>query len=201
MSGYIAIGLSWLLFGLLHSLTATHWFKQWVQSVHLIPQPYYRLIYNGIALITFLPVLLTLQEGPVDWLGSWRGSAWIGSLLIVSGSLVGLLAFKEYDIVDFLGWPMNSPLKESAESEGLRQDGLLRYVRHPLYLGTISALLGLLANQPDWKHLMFSLVAFTYLRIGIYFEERKLVKTFGEAYLRYQHQVPMLFPYRFAPHR
>ncbi|WP_332369713.1 hypothetical protein [Spirosoma telluris] len=63
------------------------------------------------------------------------------------------------------------------------------------------ALLGLLANQPDWKHLIFSLSAFAYLRVGIYFEERKLVKTFGEDYVRYQLQVPMLFPNRFAPHR
>lgn len=200
MVGYISIVLSWLLFGVIHSLSATYWLKQWTQTARLIPSPYYRRIYNSIALITFLPVLLVLRETPVNRLGAWHGSIWTGGILIGVGALIGLLAFKEYDLSDFSGWPTNAQTTQPNESGGLRQDGLLQYVRHPLYLGTICALLGLLAYQPDWKHLLFGVSAFTYLRVGIYFEERKLVKTFGEAYRRYQRQVPMLFPYRFAPH-
>jgi protein-S-isoprenylcysteine O-methyltransferase Ste14 len=34
-----------------------------------------------------------------------------------------------------------------------------------------------------------------YVLIGTWLEERKLVLEFGEAYLRYQRQVPMLIPF------
>lgn len=74
MVGYIAIFLSWLLFGLIHSLSATYWLKQWTNTSRLIAQSYYRLIYNGIALITFLPLLGVLWKAPVDWLSHWHGS-------------------------------------------------------------------------------------------------------------------------------
>ncbi len=33
-----------------------------------------------------------------------------------------------------------------------------------------------------------------YVRIGIYFEEKKLVKEFGDIYNKYKLQVPMLIP-------
>jgi protein-S-isoprenylcysteine O-methyltransferase Ste14 len=34
-----------------------------------------------------------------------------------------------------------------------------------------------------------------YVIIGTYLEEKKLVREFGNAYVKYQHEVPMLLPF------
>jgi len=78
---------------------------------------------------------------------------------------------------------------------GFREHGILRYVRHPLYLGMILALFGVLVYQPTWANLIFLLAASLYIRIGIYFEERKLIGEFGELYRHYRRRVPMLVPH------
>ena len=35
-----------------------------------------------------------------------------------------------------------------------------------------------------------------YILVGLYFEERDLVRQFGERYLRYQREVPRLLPWK-----
>ena len=105
--------------------------------------------------------------------------------------MIVLGALKYYDMAEFTGWP---PAKQSGQVGTLQQRGLLHYVRHPLYSGILVGLVGLVVYQPDWKHLIFSLAAFGYIRIGIYFEERKLIRTFGDAYVHYRQRVPMLIP-------
>ncbi len=106
------------------------------------------------------------------------------------GVLLGGFALKSYNLAEFIGWPAS----QVAQTGNLQQKGLLRYVRHPLYLGIILALSGLVLQYPDWKHVLFGLLAFLYIRIGIHFEEKKLVRTFGDAYIQYRQRTPMLIP-------
>lgn len=190
--GYGSLAISWILFGTLHSVTASLWFKHWVITIIGLPKSYYRLAYTGFSLTTFLPVLFTLRAAPIDPLfTNWDGSLWVGGLLISAGVLIGLLSFKQYDLAEFIGWPVRH---QSAADGSFRQDGLLRLVRHPLYLGILLILIGLLIYQPNWKHLLFDLLAFAYLRIGIHFEEQKLIREFGSQYIQYRQRVPMLIP-------
>lgn len=191
MSAYLFLLLSWLFFGVVHSLTAAPRFRQWATQAGRLPVPYYRLFYNIVALLTFLPVLLSLRAAPADWLSPWRGSLVGGGLLMGLGCFLGWRAFWQYDLALFVGWPIR-PAPNAPEA--LQQGGLLRYSRHPLYLGMVVALAGLLISQPDWRHVVFGLAALLYIRIGIYFEERKLINTYGDAYRRYQRQTPMLIP-------
>jgi protein-S-isoprenylcysteine O-methyltransferase Ste14 len=51
-----------------------------------------------------------------------------------------------------------------------------------------------LAPTVTWNMLGFNIGASLYLIIGMYFEERKLLREFGVEYERYQKQVPILFP-------
>ncbi|MFD2933817.1 methyltransferase family protein [Spirosoma flavum] len=83
-------------------------------------------------------------------------------------------------------------VKKSDIRGGFRQRGILGYVRHPLYLGIILALFSIFLYQPTWANLIFLLAASLYIRIGIYFEERKLIEEFSELYRHYRRRVPML---------
>ncbi|UFH57216.1 isoprenylcysteine carboxylmethyltransferase family protein [Spirosoma sp. KNUC1025] len=188
---YLVIVLSWIVFCGIHSITASLWFKQWVATRFGKLNRYYRLIYNGLALLTFLPVLWLHRMAPVDYVSSWQGSSWIGIVIIAIGLAVAVTALRGYDLAEFMGWPLS--VNQSGQP-ALRQSGMLSYVRHPLYTGIVLLLLGIWLLQPSWSYLMLLLLGVLYIRIGIHFEERKLIATFGRTYQQYRERVPMLLP-------
>lgn len=75
--------------------------------------------------------------------------------------------------------------------------GVFSIVRHPVYLGTILAVLGLVI-------LTLSIISFVIWIIFVAFycyissyEEKLLLARFGQEYEEYRKKVPMLFPIRF----
>jgi len=68
-----------------------------------------------------------------------------------------------------------------------------RYVRHPIYLG---AYLFLWGGVVDEFALQTAIWASAYLYIGTWFEDQKLIKQYGQAYIDYRQKVPSVFPYR-----
>ncbi|MBN8824320.1 MULTISPECIES: isoprenylcysteine carboxylmethyltransferase family protein [unclassified Spirosoma] len=188
---YVLILASWFVFGLIHSLTASTWLKQTVALRLGWLSRYYRLLYNAIALLTFLPVLWLHWKAPVEYVSTWQGTALVGLPITMLGAGIALIALWGYDLGEFIGWPVSS---QQDTGQGLRQTGLLQYVRHPLYTGILLCLLGIWITQPTWSHTLLVLAAALYIRIGIYFEERKLVSIFGDSYKTYRQRVPMLFP-------
>lgn len=70
---------------------------------------------------------------------------------------------------------------------------LYQYVRHPLYLGLLLIFWATPAMTHD--HLFFAEVMTAYILIGIYFEEKDLLRQFGDEYQHYQGKVPMLIPF------
>lgn len=69
---------------------------------------------------------------------------------------------------------------------------LYRVMRHPLYAGFLLAFWA--APQMSLGHLVFAGVMTVYILIAIGFEERDLIATFGERYLRYKESVGMFWP-------
>lgn len=189
---YVYLIGGWFAFSLIHSLTATQWLKRKLTTRSTKSIRYYRLAYNGLSLATFVPVLILHQKTPIDYLSNWHGSVMIGVMILGAGLIIGVIALTSYDLSEFIGWPES---KKRDIKGGFREHGILRYVRHPLYLGMILALFGVLVYQPTWANLIFLLAASLYIRIGIYFEERKLIGEFGELYRHYRRRVPMLVPH------
>jgi len=154
---------------------------------------WYRLFFNTVAGVTLLPVLALVPLLPDRMLYA-APSPWRWTLLFVEGAavLLAVLPFIQTDIWHFLGLrqlmqavpPAHMPFKEV---------GLYRQVRHPGYFFSVIFL---------WTSPLMTLnqallyAAFTlYLWVGAIFEERKLVREFGEVYRDYQRRVPMLIPW------
>lgn len=76
----------------------------------------------------------------------------------------------------------------------LKVEGIHRFVRHPLYSGTILLVWGLFFIFPMLNNLIAVVLLTLYVLIGISFEEKKLIKEFGEKYEIYISTVPKLIP-------
>ncbi len=191
MRSYLLQIFFWAAYGVLHSVLAGTRTKHFFQQKMGKSFRYYRLIYNGIA-FTLLVALWWYQRGlPAERL--WIGYFWVdvlGSVSLFVGAIVAFLALKEYDLGEFLGLLF---LKKQAPNQ-LKTSGMLHYVRHPLYTGTFLVVWGLFLKDATLKTLIMAICITIYTLIGIYFEEKKLISSFGDDYLAYRRRVPMLFP-------
>ncbi len=192
MSPYFYIIISWLLFGGLHSILASNPVKRRLGRRMGKSYQYYRLVYNLVAFGTFWMVMESHRNAPGHYM--WppdSGGRLVGTIAMVVGLAVVWLAIRQYDLREFSGLDV---IWKSPPTYELRQGGILGYVRHPLYSGTILLALALLFMHPTISHCLFAVFTTLYIRVGIYFEEKKLIRTFGNTYRRYQKRVPMLWP-------
>lgn len=184
---------TWLLYFVIHSLTASLVVKGWVAREMPGVMPAYRLTFNLLALLLLIPPLWLVArwQGPPLW--QWSGVAgWLINglaLLAVAGFIWSL---KFYDGSEFIGlrqWRQRERRVE--DQEHLHISPLHCHVRHPWYaLGLV-----LIWTRPmDAAWLLSAVLMTLYFIIGYRLEERKLVAYHGEAYRLYQRRVPGLFP-------
>jgi protein-S-isoprenylcysteine O-methyltransferase Ste14 len=194
-TGFWWILLAWALYGALHSLLASFSAKALAERwLDLGVRRYYRLFYNLVVSLTFV-LLITLVILSPDLEVSRISFPWLALTLLVEGlAALGLLAgLLQTGVLRFLGLAQITGSPDFGGPPKLEVSGLYRYVRHPLYLFAM-VLLWLLPLM-TWNILAFNLGATLYILVGIQFEERKLLKKFGQAYADYQRDVPMLIPW------
>lgn len=84
-------------------------------------------------------------------------------------------------------------LKPSKET--VMFSGIYQYIRHPQYLGWFSILIAIAFGINSLFLVLWSLfTSILILSIIIHFEEKDLVKRFGNAYIEYQHKTGALIP-------
>jgi protein-S-isoprenylcysteine O-methyltransferase Ste14 len=105
------------------------------------------------------------------------------SLILLSASAM------QTDLLSFAGLRQ---LLEEEKRGSLVTGGLYRSVRHPLY--TFSLLILWLSPSMSLNSLVVYASLTVYILIGIYFEERKLLREFGQDYADYKSSTPMLIP-------
>jgi protein-S-isoprenylcysteine O-methyltransferase Ste14 len=74
-----------------------------------------------------------------------------------------------------------------------RTPALYRIVRHPMMLGVLVGVWA--APRMTIGHVVFAASLTAYIMIGVYFEERSLLRELGESYARYRAEVPMVLPW------
>lgn len=179
------------LWGILHSLLASHGAKDFFRR--MLGDGFmrlYRLLYNLFALISFLPILYLMVTLPSRVLYSVPTPF---SYLLRLGQGISLIllfvAVFQTDLLSFVG------LRQifAEETKGpLMTGGLYRFVRHPLY--TFSLLILWLSPAMTLNSFIVYFALTVYILIGIVFEERKLLREFGEEYAGYRSVTPMLIP-------
>jgi protein-S-isoprenylcysteine O-methyltransferase Ste14 len=117
--------------------------------------------------------------------------------ILISGSLLIFFwaFFFSYDFLSFIGIRQiinfKRPLQSNSTGE-IKRDGLLGIVRHPMYFAVIVILW---YNTFKISDIVVNTVLTLYIIIGTRLEENKLVIEFGDVYIRYQKEVPMLIPF------
>ena len=193
--GTIYIIIASILWGLLHSIVASHGFKHLIRKL-FGPQAFYRfyrLAYNLFALATFFPIILLLTAFPDRLLYSIP-APWMVVMMIAQGvAFFALIAgVMQTGPLEFAGLAQLSPAYGDMKPAGLVVDGLYAYVRHPLY--TAGLVFIWLSPEMSVNRLVLWIVFSVYIIIGAYFEEQKLLKDFGSEYVEYKAKTPMLIP-------
>ena len=190
---HLYLALYWILYFILHSILASNWIKLLIKNKLSALYPFYRLTYNGIALITLILVLKHQQSiNPIDFFQKTLVFQIIGFSIIIIGAILGYLAFKNYSTSEFLGLDYNKPPEENKDI--LNTSGFNSFVRHPLYFASLLLIWGYFIANPNSNILIMNGVITAYLIIGTKLEEQKLTKEFGQQYKDYIKQVPMLLP-------
>lgn len=174
---------AWLFYFFVHSFLASTGVKNYFSKTWPNLFAYYRIAYNLIAILG-LGILLVLSLPKV----SQAPNIHLGIILSVTGFILIILAFRAFNLREFVGLVPEKQTK-------LVVSGMYRYVRHPLYFGTIIFIAGLYLLFPSSHMLTILIISYAYIWIGSRLEEQKLREQYGESYRTYSQQVKSLIPY------
>lgn len=188
----INVGLI-VLFGVQHTVMARQSFKE--KWTNLVPKPVERstyVLFSSLAVVLLLwfwqPLPETIWQVEVTW-GSFilQWGFWLGWLILFLSTwmidhfnLFGVKQVWNY-------WKGNDP-----NPPRFMEPGFYKYVRHPLMLGFLIAFWSI--PHMTVGHLIFSAGMTLYILIGVYYEEKAMVRHFGKKYEDYRKRVPKFFP-------
>ena len=195
------IVLLFAVFGYTHSLLASEKVKIQFKKIFGDLIAFYRLLYNFLGLVS---VYLIYELSPKPYLIIYDLHNPYDLIILIPQflSLAGVIwVFKYICFKEFLGIDQIKRFLEKRytteldEEFTLRIDGPYKYSRHPVYFFSITFLM--FRPVMDLFYLTFFVCLVVYFYIGSYYEERKLVRQFGEVYENYKKEVPRIFPFKF----
>jgi protein-S-isoprenylcysteine O-methyltransferase Ste14 len=190
--------VAWGAFALFHSVTVSEPYERWARGFLGDERfrAYHRLLFTLYSAAATAAVLLYVRSLPDAPLYSLDGvSRYVFHALQLCGA--ALLLWTPWDLKEFIGlrqWERHRRGEGEAQGRNERLFTGKGYglVRHPLYLGC-SLLLAFHPAQ-TLNSIATAAAVIAYFYIGTFFEERRLVRQFGEAYLEYQRRIPRFFP-------
>ena len=183
-----------LFFGLQHSLMARSFFKDgFLKNVsNAVKSATYSLA-SSICLIMIFYFWQPI-EGYV-WNVQYEIVFWSITALYITGWLIAFVSTFIIDHFELFGLHQGyRALKNIPDPEVKFQIRFFyKYIRHPIQAGT---LIGLWATPSmSYSHLLLSVGMTIYVFIGLHYEEKSLIKSFGKVYKDYIKTTPMLIPF------
>jgi protein-S-isoprenylcysteine O-methyltransferase Ste14 len=203
--------LTFAWFAVFHSVCAHEWFKDLLAKLTgkffvkyfwriIYCSASYLMLYHAFGFVTFERIQqfnLPIFNYPLP---VWNTLI----ILHLIGVAVMYFAFIKSDYLEFLGlkqmfqgfgkmlgiWKEPEDLKLFG-TDRLEITGIYRLVRHPMLAG---GLLFTLTLPPTINNSVYSLFLIIYIYIGVYFEERRLIKVFGDDYRQYIKDVSAFVP-------
>lgn len=156
---------------------------------------WHRLLYNGFAGLSLLPLLQLYRSHPGRLLWAWHGLWQLPRLLLLLAAAALLVAgARAYDNRTFLGLRQLDAVRSgrSVPPDRFSRNGVLGRVRHPYYAAGLAALaagLDFTTTNVVWRG-----VFVLYLLVGTVLEERRLLQRFGDDYRDYRRATPAYLP-------
>ena len=149
-----------------------------------------RLFIFLIAMVLLLPIHI-----PLPWLylplwpvGLWP--FWLGAAVTIAGLLFAVWAREHLGS----NWSRSVTIKQGHE---LITTGPYAVVRHPIYTGILTGLLGTAIALSQVRGFIVLVLFFIAFWIKLRMEEQWMRSQFGETYATYAHQTAALVPYLF----
>lgn len=191
--------LLFALYGFIHSVIASKKVKIIFRNTFGKLIAFYRLAFNIFSLIG---LYFIWDLAPHPSLQIYKLPPPLDYLVLIPQfiALIGIIwCFKYVCFKEFIGLnQINRYLKneysetELDENYTLRIEGPYKFSRHPIYFFSIVILL--FRAEMDLFYLTMFLSFTLYFYIGSYYEEKKMVRMFGDEYTEYQNKVPRIFP-------
>lgn len=183
--------LAIVMWGIVHSVTASLGFKESLRRTFGAGfMKFYRLLYNVFSVVSLAPILYlaavlptqNLYRVPVPWNYLMLAGQGLSAALL-------LVAVLQTDTLSFVGLRQ---LFEEEKPGKLVMNGFYHYMRHPLY--TFGLMFLWLSPNVSVNSFILYISLTIYILAGAYFEERKLLREFGQEYADYKSVTPMLIP-------
>ncbi|MGX5173283.1 methyltransferase family protein [Aliikangiella sp. IMCC44653] len=182
------------LFGLQHSLMARRSFKLWLtRFIH--PSMERSTYILSTAFVIVLMCYMWVPMGEVVWQVHSQTITLLIQSIAVFGWTLLLAATFMLNHFELFGLSQTfNPLVGKAPFEtGFRTPGIYKFIRHPIQTGVLIGMWSVPLSTVS--HIMFAGGMSIYIVVGLYFEERDLVRDFGDDYLNYMARVKRLIPF------
>jgi uncharacterized membrane protein len=200
----IQVAAIFLLFVFFHSVTVSQKFKQACRDFFgdTFMRVCYRAAYNAVSFITAITAFSFIRQVPDQQL--WTAPVWlrwIMHIIQIAGLVFGSLSFKYLDAGEFLGIKQVrryfSRREVAGNIEGLTDEdlvttGVYGIVRHPIY--TAGIVIFTFNPYLTVNGLTITVLADIYFLFGMFIEERRFLRIFGDQYREYMKRVPRLMP-------
>ncbi|MDP3149838.1 MAG: NnrU family protein [Ignavibacteria bacterium] len=194
---YLILSLLWIVYCAMHSFLISIRFTNTITRLLKNYYAFYRLFYVLFSLVLLVLLINFTSQLDNEIIISYSSPWSIIRYILMYGSLLIFFwaFFFNYDSLSFFGIRqiLNfGKVKKVNPSDEIKKNGLLGVIRHPMYLCLIIYLWSQTFKRID---IIVNVILTIYVIIGTFLEEKKLVLEFGDAYVKYQKEVPMLIPF------
>lgn len=182
------------LFGIQHSVMARQSFKEWLAKF-LDPSVERSTYCLFTALVIAAMCHLWVPFGELVWQVENESMVWLIRAAAFFGWTFLLTATFMLDHFELFGLSQTFlPLRRKPMPVvRFRTPGLYKLVRHPIQTGVLIGMW--FVPVATTSHLLFAGGMTVYIFVGLYLEEKDLIREFGESYRQYKQKVKGLIPF------